>query len=540
MRKSFINLKFLKVIFICFIIFQLVFAPSVNAEINSQYSDTSNTFESTEEDATSLLSIFADVVLPIVFPIVTAIESLVSFFMRILTGEYMFPWGDKIVFNTIPLLDVNFINPSEGSLFMGANQQFTVVGDIVRNVYFSILGICLVFLGVCVAITGIKLALSSIAHEKAKYKEAINATLITIVLIFSMHYVISFVFYINEQLVIVASNLTKQVISPEDTMKVGDILNENDYEENKKLVENFFDSCDHTSYSPITLVKSVAKSIGNFFADTWERIKGVFTTDDENEQVELSGEEVRKLYEDVFPSRDQVMDYLSDGSQCTNQDSTHRSFHVGKEGVNVAAYLLKNYDYRKLYLWSVAGNDSNKFSNEGIAGIATSFSNTVLWGTGIIDTGLLGLENLYESTNYICKDIHLNSAKEYQDIIKRLEDIINSNASEEEKNSASILKVYYDAYFKYIYDGEDKVGISINNIIQGLGLYFKRNAYYADVDNGDWSPNSFSVIPAILYCIFIVQSFGFLFKYIRRLIFIIILSFLGPVVVLYDYAKRMF
>lgn len=134
----------------------------------------------------------------------------------------------------------------------------------------------------------------------------------------------------------------------------------------------------------------------------------------------------------------------------------------------------------------------------------------------------------------------MNSAKEYQDIIKRLEDIINSNASEEEKNSASILKVYYDAYFKYIYDGEDKVGISINNIIQGLGLYFKRNAYYADVDNGDWSPNSFSVIPAILYCIFIVQSFGFLFKYIRRLIFIIILSFLGPVVVLYDYAKRMF
>ena len=170
MRKSFINLKFLKVIFICFIIFQLVFAPSVNAEINSQYSDTSNTFESTEEDATSLLSIFADVVLPIVFPIVTAIESLVSFFMRILTGEYMFPWGDKIVFNTIPLLDVNFINPSEGSLFMGANQQFTVVGDIVRNVYFSILGICLVFLGVCVAITGIKLALSSNTHEKEKYK----------------------------------------------------------------------------------------------------------------------------------------------------------------------------------------------------------------------------------------------------------------------------------------------------------------------------------------------------------------------------------
>ena len=68
----------------------------------------------------------------------------------------------------------------------------------------------------------------------------------------------------------------------------------------------------------------------------------------------------------------------------------------------------------------VAGNSQNSFSNSGITGWLTSFSNTVLWGTGIIDTGLAGLENLYEATYYVCKDMKnsniISSAKKYEEL----------------------------------------------------------------------------------------------------------------------------
>ncbi len=136
-----------------------------------------------------------------------AIQFLVTAVVKLLSSINQFPWADKVIFNGVSLLDVNFINPAKNSLFMDNSSKLTTIGTTVRNVYFTGLSISLGFLGIIVAVMAIRLAISSIGSEKAKYKEAIVHWATAIILIFGMHYLISFVFYINEQLVEVASNI---------------------------------------------------------------------------------------------------------------------------------------------------------------------------------------------------------------------------------------------------------------------------------------------------------------------------------------------
>lgn len=141
------------------------------------------------------------------------IEKLAAGIIKILTGgAAMFPWADQIIFNSIPLLDVNFINPAQNSLFYGTND-YSLIGNSVRNIYFTGMSIGLAFLGIIVAVMAIRLAISSIASEKAKYKEAIVTWITALVLLFGLHYIISFTFYINEQLTSVAGTIVNEQIN---------------------------------------------------------------------------------------------------------------------------------------------------------------------------------------------------------------------------------------------------------------------------------------------------------------------------------------
>lgn len=148
------------------------------------------------------------------------IEKIGAWVVSLLTngGPKVFPWADKVIFNSMPLLDINFINPSQNSLFY-SKDEFTLIGTSIRNIYFTGLSIGLGFFGIIVAVMGMRLAVASIASEKAKYKEAIVTWLTALVLLFAMHYIISFVFYINEQLVEVASQIVNNQISSASDVK---------------------------------------------------------------------------------------------------------------------------------------------------------------------------------------------------------------------------------------------------------------------------------------------------------------------------------
>lgn len=149
-----------------------------------------------------------------VYWVASAVENLVGKAFKGLTGTEMFPWADRVLFNAVPMLDINIFNPAPASLFKtsGENSTVTPIAKIIRRTYFTVLSISVAFLTIVVGIAATKLALTSIASEKAKYKEAVTKWLFSIILIFLMHNVISFIFWVNEEMVKVASSLIDNAV----------------------------------------------------------------------------------------------------------------------------------------------------------------------------------------------------------------------------------------------------------------------------------------------------------------------------------------
>lgn len=125
------------------------------------------------------------------------------------TYNATFPWADAIVFNAVELLDVNFLNPARNSIVVIARQFLTII-------YASAFSIAISFFFVATLVMGLKLAFSMIASEKAKYKQAMLDWLIGLLLLFTMHFIMSFSFYLNEELVKIASDIVIKALEDQD------------------------------------------------------------------------------------------------------------------------------------------------------------------------------------------------------------------------------------------------------------------------------------------------------------------------------------
>ena len=536
MKKIF---KISFVIFIIMICFNFTL-PSLYG-MTSSYDETMQTAVSNANEH-NLLEIVSSIILPVVYPLFSTLAWVMQKVIYLFSGSNEFPWADNILFNRIAFLDVNFINPEPGSIFLSKSGSYTAIGNAVRNVYFSVLSISAGFLGIAVAFNSIKMILATIPSAKARYKEMINATLITIVLIFGMHYLISFIFYINEQLVQTASTMSEKVLSKEDVYEANQNIDKAEDLKNEEIVTNFFNKCNVTSWwSPITWVKKLGKTLVNWVDKAKDALKDLwdsFWGNDEEESLTFSAEDKRengyfKGPDKVFPSKEDYIGYF------------HNKDMVGENGINIAAFLLKDYRYRDAILSMVAGNDTNKFGNSGFKGWGQSILNTFAFATGVVDTGLMGLKNLYDSVVYIThadglrKTTDLSTAAACENRIQ--EAITNSNNSDNEDTALGyhMQSLYCQAYYRYVYSGDDKKERDENTSpIRNLGEYFRRNVYYVDTEDGDWSSTSFDVINCLLYCIFVLQSCMFLFSYIKRLLYVVVLSLLGPATVVFDYMKK--
>lgn len=206
------GLKKIVILSIAVLVFNFIFSSSgVYAMVNTDYFNMSDyegetlSDDSINDEPGALVGLISLAFLEVGH----MIESLVSWLMG-LFGPAKFPWADYIIFNCIPILDVNFINPSKNSLF-GSNFAGGNIGNVLRNVYFTGLSIAVGFLGIIVAVMAIKMAISTIASEKARYKEGIVTLLTTLVLLFGCHYLLSFTFYLNEKMVEVASKIVSNI-----------------------------------------------------------------------------------------------------------------------------------------------------------------------------------------------------------------------------------------------------------------------------------------------------------------------------------------
>ena len=110
---------------------------------------------------------------------------------------------DKILFNEIPILSINFFqNATSGA---GA--------DIINNIrtqvsiwYVAIRNLSAAILAVMVLYVGIRMAISSVAEEKAKYKRMLADWVVSLVLLFVLHYIMILIININDGIVAILAN----------------------------------------------------------------------------------------------------------------------------------------------------------------------------------------------------------------------------------------------------------------------------------------------------------------------------------------------
>lgn len=132
----------------------------------------------------------------------------------------------EIFTNQIAILDVNFVNPHDSSYFQiptvadsEGNQTNTIAQDL-RNVisswYTSLRNVTLVGLMIVLLYVGIRILLSSVASDKAKYKQMLRDWVIALCILFFLHYIMAFSIAIVEQITKGFASMLGTYIDPEE------------------------------------------------------------------------------------------------------------------------------------------------------------------------------------------------------------------------------------------------------------------------------------------------------------------------------------
>lgn len=96
----------------------------------------------------------------------------------------------------LPLLASNFFSndyPSDG-----VTNSAEILRPVIANIYKQLRNLCLILMMLVLVYIGIKIILSSVAAEQAKYKQWLVDWLVSLCLLFAMHYIMSFLMNINE------------------------------------------------------------------------------------------------------------------------------------------------------------------------------------------------------------------------------------------------------------------------------------------------------------------------------------------------------
>lgn len=104
---------------------------------------------------------------------------------------------DQILFNEVPILGINFF---ETATSVNADTV-NLIRKQVAIWYVAIRNIAAVILAIMALYIGIRMAISSVAEEKARYKRMLTDWVVSIVLLFVLHYIMIFIININDGLV---------------------------------------------------------------------------------------------------------------------------------------------------------------------------------------------------------------------------------------------------------------------------------------------------------------------------------------------------
>ena len=554
--------KIFVAIFLLFLVL-FPFSTSTYAAINKEYGDNGSVQES-DLDGKMKNNVLLDAIAQLIYALASWVEYLVGAAFQMLTGANMFPWADKVIFNTIPFLDVNFLNPASGSLFETTSGDSTPLANIVVSIYSTIFTLAVAFLGVVVGLMAIKLAVSSLASEKAKYKEALMKFLFSIVALFGMHYAMSFIFYINESLVEMASSIL--------TENLKDVPINFDFVVNREeAVDKFFEMNetawhDEFWYGSTYLLNEKDRAYIGLWLVTYDSVDQIKDSGDFEKIVDTNINKVTgisnkqmagylisdKNYADGVVSiaaggknSVDIADYangvyakalltdaittIQDGTRIDELRKDIESIaNLNKDDVTDYVYYLFKEVYHQTY-----GYDTNaKYDRDAAMRIANNEFFNKKKEEFAVYKGATGKKN----NEIIWSSIGIEEAN-FDNTIKVLEDFIDYAKGVSKYNYNTIVN-YYDIYVAKVKGKPSDSDAFLSN----MGQYFKEKAWTYDVDeNGNiagWSPNKVSLQGAILYAMFIIQSIMFFFAYIKRFFYVVILALLAPVIVIYDFLGK--
>lgn len=217
------NKKYLQMIII-FLIFMFIIGLVMNfSNVHAAIEDTAEHMTSDDNNISNFIKQAIGLVLnSATGPLSKALGLLVNLFSGLLFAILylvfvasgiivdlrLFPWPDNIIFNRVAFFDPNFINPTTTS-----SAPVNILQDTIKNLYYSCFTIAITIFVIAALVIGIKLAISSIASEKAQYKEALKNWIMGIVLLFTVHFLMAGIFKINEAIVNVAYKTVNQGVT---------------------------------------------------------------------------------------------------------------------------------------------------------------------------------------------------------------------------------------------------------------------------------------------------------------------------------------
>lgn len=499
--------KLIKIICILLMVLLLINNSSnINAEVNNNYdSNITVDDEGLEDKITN--SAMADAIGALVYALASAVEDLIGWVFKLLTGDKIFPWADRVIFNAIPFLDINFLNPSDNSLFLSGGVS-TMLSDIVHDVYFTILTLAIGFLGVVVAITAIKLAISTIASEKSKYKQAIVNWLFAIIMLFTVHFILSFVFYLNEKLVEVASYMITSDIGKTEF------------------------GTDNARFEMVYEIKGIYCTGSEAFCSDLYKYR-----DSENKANYKLVDEITGLN---LVSNDLFVEYFE------NNPYKSINYNVIQEAID-SKRIIGNINGNSVLNDTQIQNDVKEMmaylqACEKIC--YDEFKCTTR--LNYFQVGPYIKQYIYEKKynefdGYLKMSPFIWLSRNYNiDIIKQAFEYIKI-----ERNLVRNFNDYEELYLKFRSFGDfcNKVSVTdygvvvsdsnmiwAKDVLANMGEFFRELAW-----QDGWIFKRITFQGALLYTIFLTQSVLFLIAYTKRFFYVIILSIMAPIVVIYDF-----
>lgn len=161
---------------------------------------------------TGAIAALINVVIGIVFLVL-------AFVFAPIANGFLFPFPDQIIFNKVPFFDPNFINPTLNNA-MTTNSPVVILQGLIKNLYYTSFVIAGAVFVIAAMVIGIKLALSTIATERAHYKQALMTWITGLFLLFTTHFIMLIIFTVNEEIVTAVSVASDDIEFSLDLLKI--------------------------------------------------------------------------------------------------------------------------------------------------------------------------------------------------------------------------------------------------------------------------------------------------------------------------------